>query len=506
MAPAAPGLRAIAELMQALAAQGVRYCHWKSNLRLAVSLDGRTDLDLLVDRRHAQRFRTVLLEHDVKLVVAPPGKRYPGLEDYLGFDADSGRMFHLHVHYQLVLGEQFVKNYRLPLEEHFLASARLQNGVMVPAPELELIVLTLRALLKYRDRDVVKDVLSIRSPGIPEPILEEVRYLLAQTTADQVERTLTDLAGLVPADVVQQAQRLLTESPRAGYRLFRLRRRTRQALRPFQRTSRLSASYTYLRELWSRRNTFLRFAPSRQMTSAQGGLALALVGADGAGKSTLSALLAEWLGWKLDVHAHYLGSKQPSRRSRALYIVFRMARRSQRHAEEWFGEKSLPAKALASLRDALLGIYHISIGWDRDARYQAGVKQALSGSVVLYDRYPLESIRSDAGFRLLDGPQISPNGGGRGLITSALAAAEVRLYRRMRPPDILFVLDVSPEVALQRKPDHDRSAVEAKSRAIGQLASMGRDAPAEFRLVHIDAGQPLDAVLRRLKAQIWEAL
>ncbi len=492
--------------MQALADQGVRYCHWKSNLRLAVSLDGRTDLDLLVDRRDARRFRALLLEHDVKPVLAPPGKRYPGLEDYLGFDAESGRMFHLHVHYQLVLGEQFVKNYRLPLEERFLASARPRDGVMVPAPELELIVLALRAMLKYRDRDVVKDVLKIRSPGIPEPILEEVRHLLAQTTAEQVESALAAVDGVVPSEVVQEALRLLTESPRAGYRLFYLRRRTRQALRPFQRTSRLRASLTYLHELWNRRNAFLRLMPARGMTSAQGGLSFALVGADGAGKSTLSALLAEWLGWKLDVHAHYLGSKQPSRRSRALYIVFRMARRSQRHAGQWFGEKSLPAKALASLRDGLLGVYHISIGWDRMARYKAGVRQALSGSVVLYDRFPLESIRSDAGFRLLDGPQISSNGNGRGFVMPRLAAAEERLYRRMRPPDILFVLDVNPEVALQRKPDHERSAVEAKSRAIGELAAMDSDAPSEFRLVHVDAGQPLDAVLRRLKAQLWKAL
>ncbi len=29
---------------------------------------------------------------------------------------------------------------------------------------------------------------------------------------------------------------------------------------------------------------------------------------------------------------------------------------------------------------------------------------------------------------------------------------------------------------------------------------MSSDAPSEFRLVHVDAGQPLDAVLRRLKA------
>ncbi len=470
-----------------------------------MSLDGRTDLDLLVDQRCHSIQRTAARTRRQAGVGPSPANAlyYPGLEDYLG-SAESGRMFHLHVHYQLVLGGSLSRTTGCPWRSAS-SPQRLQDSVMSLRPNWAR--LSLRCGHNRSTATVmVKDVLTIRSPALPEPILEEVHYLLAQTTTEQVERMLDAVAGAVPADVVQEALRLLTESPRAGYRLFDLRRRTRQALRPLQRTSRLRASITYLRELWSRRNTFLRFAPARGMTSAQGGLSFALVGADGAGKSTLSALLAEWLGWKLDVHAHYLGSKQPSRRSRALYIVFRMARRSQRHAGQWFGERSLPAKALASLRDALLGVYHISIGWDRKARYQAGTKQALSGSIVLYDRFPLEAISSDAGFRMLDGPQISSNGNGSGLIMSGLAAAEERLYRRMRPPDILFVLDVNPEVALQRKPDHERSAVEAKSRAIGELAAMSSDALSEFRLVHVDAGQPLDAVLRRLKAQIWKAL
>ncbi|HKZ02379.1 MAG TPA: hypothetical protein VJ180_09075, partial [Pyrinomonadaceae bacterium] len=90
-------LKTVIDLFQALDARGVRYCHWKSNLRLKLGLRGQTDLDLLVDPEHARDFREVLEEHQVKLVLAPPGKHYPAVENYLGLDPTAGKLFHLHV-------------------------------------------------------------------------------------------------------------------------------------------------------------------------------------------------------------------------------------------------------------------------------------------------------------------------------------------------------------------------------------------------------------------------
>ena len=43
-----PDLVALKSLFQDLLEYGVKYTHWKSNLRLNVSLQGRTDLDLLI--------------------------------------------------------------------------------------------------------------------------------------------------------------------------------------------------------------------------------------------------------------------------------------------------------------------------------------------------------------------------------------------------------------------------------------------------------------------------
>ena len=123
--PEFPSLEAVAGLFQMLHAQGVRYVHWKSNIRLGLSLQGGTDLDLLVDKEHSRTFRQILLQQEIKPILPPQGQRYPGMEHYLGFDPASGKLFHLHVHYQLVLGDEYIKNFRLPLEEYFLQHTRL---------------------------------------------------------------------------------------------------------------------------------------------------------------------------------------------------------------------------------------------------------------------------------------------------------------------------------------------------------------------------------------------
>jgi thymidylate kinase len=522
-------LEAVAGLFQTLNRHGVRYCHWKSNLRLERGLLGQTDLDLLVDPDHSQMFKRILAELNVKPVLAAPGREYPAIEHYLGFDPASGKLFHLHVHYQLVLGEQFVKNYRLPLEAHVLDSIQLRHEVKIPTPELELIVLSLRALLKYRDRDVIKDVFSIRSPGLPDHIRNEIEWLLAQTSLERVAQTAKHVAAHVPAGVVLEFLHTFVHNPRAGYRLFRLRQRVRRALSAYQRGDRLQAVLKYFREAWRRRK-LLRLSPIKNMTRPGGGVTLALVGADGSGNSTMCQKLARWLAWKLDVHIFYLGSKQPSRRSKSLYLLFRMARRSHRAVCGVLGERHILSHSFAAVRQSLLYSHCLSIAHDRYARVQAGRQQAAAGSIVIYDRYPLETISTRVEHRLLDGPNIPRIANGdNGSLTRAFARAEENLYRKIHPPDILCVLDVSPDVSLQRKPDHQRAVIEAKSRVVSELALLAQEtvplgspdpwpdpprpppvltggAGGGPNVILIDANRPVEEVLSQLKTKVWEAL
>ena len=493
-------LLAIVNLFQDLNRRGTRYCHWKSNCNLGRSLKGLTDLDLLVDRRHGEHFRQILHQNGIKPVISPSDKQYPGIEDYLGFDPDTGRLFHLHVHYQLVLGEQFVKNYRLPLEQAFLNSAQICEGlVKTPSPELELVSLTIRALLKYRDRDVVKDILSIRYSGLPSAILHEFEYLRAQVDMESVATILESQVDFVSPDIVIQFLNTIAKSPRAGYRLYQLRRQLRRELLPYQRRSRWRATLKYLGILLHKKLPGYAYSSKKILRS--GGITVAIIGADGAGKSTVVGELREWLSWKLKVRSYYMGSQEPSLTSRALRAALWVAGKAYRGWSLLTGKKNLFSQALYWSLRLCRNFHHLAIARDRYSRYLISKQQASQGAIVIYDRYPLDAIHKVMQGRPMDGPRIAAEAQGKvDRVTGALSRLEQSIYQAIRPPEHIFVLHVSPGVSQERKPDHEREMIESKSRALEQMSHRG------LHVVEIDADQPLEQVLFQAKTALWQLL
>jgi thymidylate kinase len=497
---------ALAALLDEMADRRVRYCLWKSNIRLKEALAGETDLDLLVDREDALILREILGRHRLKQLVPHRASAFVGIEHFLGMDDASGRLFHLHIHYQLVLGEQHVKNYRLPMESQVLSSLRLLDGVPVPPAALELSILAVRALLKYRGRDVVKDVLRIRSPGVSGALQHEILWLFDQTTPAEVRATLDVSAGPIPGYAVSQFVQTVTRSPRDGYTLLVLRSRVRRAMRPFRRRSAPRATIEYWRATRRRRRLRSRSLQPR-MTPSAGGLTIALVGADGSGKSTVAEALARWLSWKLEVRVKYLGSNMPSPLGDRLYLAFRALRRAHRAVSRNLGEGSTVVRAIGSMRDTTLALHHVAIGRDRVRRYREGQSDAQAGRVVIFDRFPLESLSSDQRHRALDGPRISRAlSESTGPVNRILAGAEERIYRRFRLPDHLIVLNVSPNVSLDRKPDHSLEILREKSRAAVELAALAEMRNESVRVFKVDANLPLDHVILEIKRVLWDVL
>lgn len=492
-------LESVRKLFESFALNNIRYCHWKSNLRLELGLLGKTDMDLLVDRSQAILLRRIFAEHEIKLVLAPPGKRYPGIEDYLGFDYETGRLFHLHVHYQLVLGEQFVKNYHVPLEKQFLNSTISEGGwINIPVPELELSILCLRALLKYRDRDAFKDILSIRSSGLPSHILKEIDWLFKQTHIDKLSRTLAEVSDILPANVILEFLKTILVNPRNGWKLLQLRGQVRRALRPYQRHNRIASSVLYFMELW-RRNVLPKFNAAHGMTLPEGGVTITLIGADGSGKTTLCAMLKEWLGWRMDVNCYYLGSKKPSRTSAGLYLAFRLIRRIQRELSKWIGNNNWLMRLLADIREFFLYSHYLSIGNDRYHRYEKAKREARSGSVSIFDRFPYESP--------LDGPEINKDNGNENNedLVGFFYHREQKIYSKFSFPDLMIILKVTPEVSHKRKPDHNLETIKEKEKAIKKLISSLNTAPVKSWTTQ-DADIPIEDVLLQLKRKIWVIL
>ncbi|MEO6578879.1 MAG: hypothetical protein ABIO99_08290, partial [Candidatus Limnocylindria bacterium] len=74
-APETTRLHLITDLLAELPRRGIRYCHWKSTAGLEQALAGRTDLDLLVDRRQTVEFDIAIRELGFKPFVSHPSRR-----------------------------------------------------------------------------------------------------------------------------------------------------------------------------------------------------------------------------------------------------------------------------------------------------------------------------------------------------------------------------------------------------------------------------------------------
>jgi thymidylate kinase len=495
-----------AQLFAALNEAGVRYCNWKSRIRISEGLEGRTDLDLLVDPRDAEVLQKILSAHGVKHFRAAPGKAYPGIENFLGFDWGTGRLFHLHIHDQLVLGEQYVKNYHLPIEQDFLNDTTLQSNVKIPRPEVELIVFVVRSLLKYRDRDGIKEIArsvlrrkKSGTGGFPSGVVREARWLLDLTSLQQVQNQLQHWQGMIPADVVLELLQSLKNKTLTGSQILRLRKLLRNALQTHQRESRERVTLRYFREDWRRKRKIFKPRIQKKMTRPQGGIRLAFIGTDGAGKSTVIQQIQEWLSWRMSVRTYYMGKSRSLLATRIAKSITSLSRSAFSGCSRLLGKSSLLTRLAGRHQRFWENVSLLAEGWERNRQFHQSMLEAEAGCVVLYDRYPLKDVRMFD--RPVDGPRIAAEWEGKAnWLERRLARTEERLYQEIMIPDRIIALRVHPETSRLRKPDHDYEAVVQKAKAIDQaiLALPG--------LMVIEADAPIEQVIEQVKTIIWDCL
>ncbi|MEO7136752.1 MAG: hypothetical protein ABI037_03460 [Gemmatimonadales bacterium] len=502
-----PPLGVVAELTRRLHEAGVSYCHWKSNEHLHAAVQGETDLDLLVDRQAALHVGRVLAEAGCKRMAPVPARAYVGIEDYLALDHATGRLIHLHLHYRLIIGERFLKGYRLPWEERMLARRQLDRdtGMYVSAPEMELLVLVVRAALKLRRRETI----GFGGAGpIDSDFLREFHWLSGRADPAELQAEATELLGRPGAEMLAALMR--AEPDRAS--LARFRRSIAGVTGVWRTYPPVEATRRrWLRE-WSARSARLwsRISGRRQVTRFQnprGGVIIAFLGADGSGKSTVTKAIASWLSWRMEVVPLYFGFgdgpvswvRRPLQGLKSLY-----SRRSrppaaphQRSHEAPGQERSTP-----SVREIPKALWRVLWGWSVVREKRSRLRQAQRGRnlglVVICDRYPQAQIMG-----LGDGPVFSHWERHSWPWLRALSRWELEAYRRMETlvPDLVIKLHVSPEVSASRKQDGSLDALARRVEVVHRVQFSGA-----ARVAQVDANQPLDQVLLGVKRAVWDVL
>ncbi|WP_277963997.1 hypothetical protein [Pseudomonas sp. RIT-To-2] len=200
---------------------------------------------------------------------------------------------------------------------------------------------------------------------------------------------------------------------------------------------------------------------------------VAIVGPDGAGKTTAAQYLCRHLA---DSQYAYLGLG-----SGALGLKIKRL--------PWVGpllERRLAAKAKRArtpgqrIPGPATALVIYLFGRARRRRFLRMLEAREGGQLVICDRYPQVQVAG-----LNDGPGLSaalPVG----RLTTWLARLEYQLYREMAliPPTLVIRLNVDPRTAWARKPDHDLALIEKKVAATASLTFPGA------QVIDVDANLP----------------
>ena len=463
-------LKNIENLFNEMDLNEIRYCHWKSNEHLKEALEGETDLDILFDISQKALVEDIFKKNKIHLFVAPWYRRYEGIFDYIGFDQATGKIFHIHTHFKLMIGEVGVKSFHLPWEEIILKNVVIDNdnNFKAASPDIEYLLLVVRTALKFQKFN------NSSNKQIAGHFEVEARWLFERVN-------LKNVIAFSDKYLNEEISKLINEiitKPKFSVKFFSiLRNKLVDFLSQQRKLNKSRVLLLQLTHLLLRiKNKSLKITGLKPQINKrriqQKGIVITLMGPDGAGKSTQTNILTKELMKKVNVLFIYMGSGNGTiswhrKMLQSLILIIPKPKKKsekQSHLIETESIKSIKNKSF--IKQFGISILGISLAYEKKCKLKRIAKEKQKGGIVICDRYPQTTIN---GYN--DGVKLYDNLKSYNIILRAMAKYELNCYLLSKNiyPDLVIKLSGDIKVLHFRRPEMSIEEIEKKQNGIINL-------------------------------------
>lgn len=496
------------ELFELWNYNSLNYCHWKSNEHLMEGLDGDTDLDVLLSRDDKEKGCLLLKEIGFVQFKSQFGSRYPKIEDWIGFDEESGRLLHLHLHYAIMTGHMGMKEYELPWTEETLETREqdMETGVYIMNRNLELVSLYTRLILKA-NRSWVRSARH-GSYTIDAHFLKEIVFIKKQVDWNKVKTIANHYYGENGDEFVEiaRSEELLSEQFLRLYNIVTQKMKCQSRYHGLSLLIRRVYYFIIVNLRIRMRKRLGCLFITRKIISPYSGFSVALLGQDGSGKSTVTIEMEKWLTWKIEARRFYLGSGDHYNSllkrliQRGVSMKRNISKQPKQESKKSLNSAKKKKNLISFLSSSLESLYFLMVARRAYLVMKRSEKYRKKGGIPLFDRYPQMQFEG-----LYDGPKIANYYKKNGLdffTNRIMAKLEYRYFKKMQrwQPDLIFKLMLSPEESIRRKPLEDYENVRQKHEITKRL---------EFpnsQVYVVDATQDYNEELIYIKSKIWKML
>ena len=479
-------------LLREFEADGVRYCHWKSNNRLPEALSGETDFDVLVHYQDAESFNRIISAHGFRRAVGPRWDSHSSIFHYYGLDEDSGHIVHLHVYYRLITGGGLVKDFRLPMEDRYLNEARVVDGARLPAKHLELIVFCVRKVLEHTDP---LELLMLMREGAG--VRREIEWLSDEETVARAKALGGEVLPAIQPELLIRCidgivqRRGVLSNFLTGWKIQR-------RLARYSNSSFLKRGLTTVGRFFQKcRQKFFRRGHINRLDL--GGRVIAVIGGEATGKSTVVSTIHEWLGEYLKIHRVHAGKPPSNWLTWLPNALLPLARRLFPKQRSGVVELAAEEESVANT-SLVFALRAASLAYDRCQLLTGAYRSATRGEVTVCDRYPTH-VTGD-----IDSAMLPPRGRDSSLYR-ILQQTEERLYRSIPSPDLVLRLSVPVEVAIERNRTRDKEGEPEPEDYVRQRhARVGKLDYRDTKVIEIDTNKSLEETLLDVKRAVWSII